>query len=392
LFRLSVWAGITVLTVAPGMASAAGSNPGLRYFFDPRASFRTDDAGPFACPAPVPAMTDMSRMFSFYAPTRTQSIVDPAVMARYAARVAPTDAFVTRLLDLNAQAIAATATRADVAACLVRQLREWADAHALLGGIADNDATGHRQAIMLAVWTGIGAANALAIARAAGPIAPHDDAAILAWFQQLSDAIVTEFTPQPGRPPGERWLNNVANHSQWAAVATGAFGALGGDAAAIGRSIGELDRALAAADSDGALPRELARGGKALHYQSFALLAIALLVRLADANHIALDRNQEAALQAIARFTLAASSSPSRVPKRVVARQVRGPEMNAWMPVIVQHFRRTAPRLAGSIEWAMRSPVTRAPMTGVKIIALPTGIVFAEPSTPGDELPPKRLR
>lgn len=342
------WFGI----VASGTSSVAAE---LKYAFDTRAviarqGFGGLDGG-IACPELVPPLTDMSGMFTFYKPDPTRSVVDRAAMTRYVARVRPTDALGKVLFDLSENYVRSAFARREAGLCIASQLRNWAEADALLGNLDQNDPIGRRQAILVGIWTSVGAANAFAIASSGGDLPHRDVEAVEAWFRRLSDAIVDDFTPPKQRRPNHlMWLDGTFNQSYWAAAAVGAMSVLTQDREKFDWAMRELHRALQKVNGDGSLPHEIGRGGRTLHYHSFALEPLALLVAIADANNVQLTPAEEASLQRAARFTATNFADPRKLAAQVGYQQSRTDDMAAWMDILDGHFQRTAPELARELD------------------------------------------
>ena len=346
-----VLAGAAVSFAGSGSASAAT----LHYLFDRDAALAPASGNPktaaFRCGSTVPPMTDMSKLFGFYTPTPTRSTIDPEAMGRYTKRVWPTSAMMKLLGKFRDMYLLNAAPRHDIAACIVRNLRAWADANALLGGLDDNDLMGHRQAALIIAWQTYSMANAYALVAHEPGLSPNDLAAIRNWLSRLADVLVAEFTP-PATPrePSWRWLDASANHSHWAAAAIGSVAAIVGDKPKLDFAMAELRRALAQVGEKGELPYEVRRGARSLQYQNFAMAAIGGLVALADANGIALSPAEEAALQRAARFTLEQNFDPSRLEAMTGQRQDVKPSAFGWTDILQRHFQRSAPELATQLE------------------------------------------
>ena len=89
----------------------------------------------------------------------------------------------------------------------------------------------------------------------------------------------------------------------------------------------------------------MSRGGRAFHYQNFALQPLAMLVALADANGVTLSTAQEDSLQSMATFTLSAFNDPTIIFKRVGRDQEMSGGMLSWIDILSGHFTHTAPDL-----------------------------------------------
>ncbi len=357
--KIRMAAALALCSVATTPSFAAAPAGRLHYLFDRQAALATADGPPatraFRCGSTIPPMTDMSKLFGFYAATSTRSVIDREAMSRYTKRVWPTSAMMKLIGRFRDMYLLNSAPRREVAACIIRNLRAWADAGALLGGLDDNDPMGHRQAALIIAWQTYAMANAYSLVSAEAGLAASDLAAIRAWFSRLADVLVAEFTPpQTPRPPQWRWLDATANHSHWAAVSIGSVGAIVGDPAKLGFAMAELRRALAQVGANGELPYEVKRGARSLQYQNFAMAALAGLVALADANQVPLSAAEEAALQRAARFTLEQSFDPSRIEAMTGQRQDIKPGVLGWSDILQRHLVRTAPQLAAEIETRVR--------------------------------------
>lgn len=354
---------------------AAAEEP-LHYLFDlPPAKVQDAAAGkkprPFICPVPVAPLIDMSKLFSFYKPSYTQSEVDPVAMKAFAKRLWPTGAVTKSMLDMMQAVLDVPKQRRNAANCIVRQTRVWADANALLGGVEDNDPLGHRQAVLAGGWTTISFSNAYAVAKEIAPPAGSADAPIRAWFVKLSDMLVAEFTPAP-REPKYVWLDGNSNHRYWAAAAVGLMAVHLQDRKRFDWSMDILKSALDEAPYDGGLPRELSRGGRSLKYQNFAMDAIAILVRLADVNNVTLTPDQEKRLRAIASFAATMYLHPDQLEARIGYPQEVEPGMVTWIDVLLPHFRSRDPELSEKLDEIAR-PLR--PMTNT-FVALPATRLF----------------
>ncbi|MGM4913571.1 alginate lyase family protein [Rhizobium sp. 768_B6_N1_8] len=353
-------------------ATPAAAEPPLRYLFEKVPADTQEDGSakrtrPFVCSVPVAPLVDMSKLFGFYKPSQTQSEVDPVAMKAYVKRLWPTGAVTKKMLEMMETALDMPGQGRNAANCIIRQMRVWASADALLGSVEDNDPLGHRQAVLIGGWTSISFSNAYAVAEEVSPPASSADVPIKAWFAKLSDMIVAEFTPAP-RERKYAWLDGNSNHRYWAAAAVGLMAVHLQDRKRFNWSMDILKSALDEVPEDGGLPRELARGGRALKYQNFAMDAIAILVRLADVNDITLDADQEKKLQSVAGFAATMYRHPDQLETRTGYRQEVEPEMIAWIDVLLPHFKGRDPEFAEKLD-AIAKPLR--PMTNT-FIALPS--------------------
>lgn len=318
----------------------------LRPAFQP-SQFAVADV-PQRCPSEIRPMIDMSDIRSFYRNDRTQSVIDPRAMRLFMMQTEDITKIKRVLLDLQLVYLAGDARSADAGGCLARQLKAWANAGAMLGSLAADPAM-RRQGVMLIVWTSIAITNAYTLVSESGAV-KRDAFVIKQWLGRLQARIMREFEPDIGRPQRLQWLNGTANHSNAAGLAVGLIAAVNGDREGFQWAMAELRRTLAAAEPEGGLSPELGRGKRALHYQSFAMIHIAWLVALADANGVVFSAKEEAKLIAMARFTLAVYRDPSILARRTGKPQEKKPGMANWMEVLLPHMRRTDLELARAMD------------------------------------------
>lgn len=186
------------------------------------------------------------------------------------------------------------------AACVLDAVDSWARAGALLGGF-NRQGSYHRK------WALAGAALALVAVRDASGLDPLKLGRAVRWLREVALAV---------RPPYDRASSAAIsetrnNHAAWAGLAVAAAGVASGDRALLDWGVARLRTQLAQVDPRGALPQEVARGAMALHYHLFALEPIAALSRIAAANGIALNAEEQAALARLRRFVLAAARDPA---------------------------------------------------------------------------------
>jgi poly(beta-D-mannuronate) lyase len=120
----------------------------------------------------------------------------------------------------------------------------------------------------------------------------------------------------------------------------------------VAAGMAELDRALDAVEPNGALPREMARGERSLHYMNFALLPIAGLVRIADETGYALTPARQAAFVRLVRFTYGADMDPKDFETLVGQAQMAAePGVDlAWVPVALPSLEPLDVALAAQIR------------------------------------------
>ncbi|ATN32335.1 hypothetical protein ACO34A_00725 [Rhizobium sp. ACO-34A] len=336
-------AGLSLLTTVDAAGAA-----GLRYplVLPERSTAAAQYDKPFVCEKPIAPMVDMSNIGTFYKAGATQSVIDKEAMASYVKRNKLVDQTRASLRRMVRRAITSSSDRTRIGPCIMRQLVVWAKADALLGNLDDNDPKGRRQAILITAFDMKSFTDAYSVALQLGAPTEKQRTIVEEWLGKLGDAIIAEFTPPSSpRPKSDRWLDRNANTRYWGASAVGLVAALTQNNRQLDWAMDALHTGLAQSDADGSFPIELSRGGRALHYQSFAMKALALLVVIADENGRTLSREDEQRLATAARFSAEAYEKPESIASRTGEEQLKNPEMAEWMPLLSQHFAKSDPDL-----------------------------------------------
>lgn len=233
-----------------------------------------------ACELPPPARIDIDA--NSYYTDQHHSVIDPVLRAKNIANTKPVEDFLSQ--------VARDANGGD-AACALTWLSSWADQKAMLGKMSSE------QAYYVRKWTLGG--MALSYARVQQQATPSQRAAIEGWFKALADATIAHSDAKKG---------GRNNHYYWEGLAVTAVGGVTGDARYLdwGRKV--LQHALGQMEPDGALPAEMERAAKALHYQVYAATPLALMASILDVH--------DARLDTLVAFTVAASADPSGIAKR----------------------------------------------------------------------------
>ncbi|SFC07529.1 alginate lyase family protein [Massilia yuzhufengensis] len=261
-----------------------------------------------ACEAPPPPVRDIDAN-RYYTDARS-SIIDPVLKARNEAAVKPVNDY----LEVVARAADAWQRKQDPAEarCALGWLQAWADQGALLGKMTTNQSYYTRK------WTLGGLALSYARVRAAA--APAQRQAIEAWFRSLADATIAHSDAHKG-------VRN--NHYYWEGLAVTAVGAVTGDARylAWGRKV--FDDAMLQVQPDGALPLEMARAAKALHYHLYAAAPLVMMASILDVQHPALER--------LLRFSADGIQDPAVFERMAGVAQERPSRMPGWIAIHDRH-------------------------------------------------------
>ena len=217
-------------------------------------------------------------------------MIDPVLRAKNIAASKPIEDFLSQVArDANGQGDPA---------CALSWLANWGEQKAMLGKMSSE------QAYYVRKWTLSG--MALNYARIRQQATPAQRAVIEGWFKALADATIAHSDAKKG-------VRN--NHYYWEGLAVTAVGGVTGEARYLdwGRKV--LNHALGQMEADGALPAEMERAGKALHYQVYAATPLVFIASILDVHDPRLDT--------LVAFTVAASADPSAIAKRTGVEQER---------------------------------------------------------------------
>ncbi len=275
----------------------------------------------FACAPPPPVVKDLD-IPRFYGDAKG-SVVEPKQMALHDAAVAPLTAF---LHEISANADKAQrrtkpADKQQAADCALSWITAWARGDAWLGHMAQNQAEYQRK------WDLAGVALAYLKVK---PYATAEQRRIIEpWLMRFADAGLAFFND----PNHKR-----NNHWYWLGVAVGVT-ALAADS----RKHWEIARAImsdAARDiaTDGTLPMELARGGRAIHYHAFAVMPIVVLAELGRAKGEDWYALNNGAVHRLVAVTLDGLADPTLFDRLAAVPQQRKPGAGAgWLYLYAAH-------------------------------------------------------
>lgn len=292
-----------------------------------------------ACPpAPLP-IRDITAN-TFYTDAR-HSVVDPALMARYRQSVKPLEDFQGELARFASRS---QGGKAEWGACAGIWLAAWARGEALLGTM--NSERGI-QAQYVRKWSL--AALSMVYLRAQADIVVADRAVIAPWLVRVADRVEAEY----GSRLAEKSRNN---HYYWLGFALAAAGEAGNADHLRARARKIYEEALGHIRPDGHLPREAARGTKALQYHNFALFPLVMMAEFAARRGEDSYNAQDGALHRLVGFTLQTRRDPASLAHLAGEKQepltARQP---VWFPLYARRFpERVAnePDLAGEKYWS----------------------------------------
>ncbi len=244
-----------------------------------------------ACPSPPPPVRDLN------IPSPSTTRVDPKQEAIAAAALQPLTGylrFVTSQADLSLTA-PNNRTRADAGRCAGEWLAAWAEGEAWLGQIATRQSEYRRK------WDLAGLA--IGYLKVKPHVTSEQRAAIEPWLDRIATAARAFFDDRP------RHRRN--NHWYWLGLGLAATGLATGNE----RHWEEARRIMADAAqdirADGALPLELARGPRALHYHAFSATPLVMLAEMGAARGENWYGLGDGALHRLVALTVAGLRDPS---------------------------------------------------------------------------------
>lgn len=275
----------------------------------PVASQESEPQEPFACaPAPEPIVS-LSIGSRYKRNSETRSEISEESNEEVNEALKPVEDFIN---DLSAMANNAYLNEADAKAeadCVMTWLHAWAQGNAL----TELDSLNARLAVAPRLS---GFALAFLQTRDIATPDPTRDATTIAWLQQHADRVVEFFETEAG-PLASR--NNLR---AWAGLATAAIGKITGNPETIQWARESYKLLVCGAEESGALPAEMERGERALHYQLHALAPLTVAIGILDPNKEAEEELCSAKLQKIAQFTIKGVKNPKIVEELVGDEQV----------------------------------------------------------------------
>jgi poly(beta-D-mannuronate) lyase len=284
---------------------------------------QTSAATAQSCRPPPDAVRDLDipRYYSDAAGTK----VDPALKAVNEAAVAPLVAFlreVVRHADA-AQSSAKAEKREASARCALSWLENWARAGAWLGKRITQQGEYQRK------WDLGGAA--LAYIKVKAFASPGQRRVVEPWLLRVAGE-ARGFFDNPERKRNNHWF--------WLGLALGGVAIATGDESMWGLARGIAQDAARDILADGALPMELERGERALHYHAFAAMPLIVLAELAALRGEDFYASGDGALHRLAGLTLKGFADPQIFERLSGTRQVlvASSPGAGWLPLYAQRF------------------------------------------------------
>lgn len=251
---------------------------------------------PYNCPAPPPFAKTLEAE-GYYTDSH-YSIIDPGKRAAFdQATEAPTH--LGQWIGLAADAYLTKGSRA-AALCALSLLDSAARAHAWSGQMPTNNGSYEQKWLLGSVsvsWLKL---------RNSGLATPEQQKEILRWLGSIADRVTDYIDSHKANPASDAWNN----HRYWAGFAVAAAGVAINNKGDFRWGIDSYKAGVDQIRPDGALPRELARAGMALHYHLYALAPLVMIAELAAANGIDLYAYDNGAIHRLERVCEAGLLNP----------------------------------------------------------------------------------
>lgn len=329
---------------------------------------------PFGCPG-MPVPVRHLNVVGYYTDA-AGSIVDRARFERLQATMAPLHAFVRDVTEMTDRWARSRPEDLAPARCALQWMEAWARADAMLGRITRPQGDIERQMALA------GLALSWARLRQASVVTATQRGAITRWLGDLAAAI------QPAYNSGSGLITR--NHAAyWAGLAAAATAVVANDPAMFEWGVQQARIGIAQIDADGALPLELARRSKALHYHALAAQALILTAELAAANNVDLYAERNGALGRLARRVAEGLRDPAWFQNRAgIAQDSIQGRWSGWHAAFLEPFLARVPDATIAAIAARFRPMRNPYLGGDLTFAF----VTRAPPPPTTSTPPRAQR
>jgi poly(beta-D-mannuronate) lyase len=241
---------------------------------------------PYACPAVVHLSPDLTTD-RFYSDAKA-SIIDPEKWKAYVATSGPHKELGQHIVDAG-DSYRTTGSR-EAAECAIRHMEAAAKDGVFTGKMSSN------QAYYVQGWV-IGAiAIAYLKVRGSGLISAEQSKQILPWIMNVVHQTMDYYDARRQKGTGDA----ENNHLYWAGVEMAVAGIAADDRKLFDWGLETYRVGVMQIQPDGSLPREMARGQRALHYHLFAVAPLVYLAEFGEDNGLNLYADRDYALKKLA--------------------------------------------------------------------------------------------
>ncbi len=281
----------------------------------------------YACPQPTHLSPDLTTN-SFYADSKG-SIIDPAKWKAYSESAGPVKKLGEDAVDA-ADAYLATGNR-QAAECVLKLEKTAALDKALTGKMSSS------QAYFVQGWVTGALGIALLKVRDSGVIDSADTKLLTDWMKTVSRQTMKYYDDRLAKSPNEN------NHLYWAGTQVGAVAIAANDHKLFDWAVMTYRNGIRQVTLQGALPEEMRRGQRALHYHLYAIAPLVYIAEFGQNNGIDLYAENNDALKRLVQLSTAGLAGSGYFDKATGIKQdlPDGPpsaEAIGWARVYVHHF------------------------------------------------------
>jgi poly(beta-D-mannuronate) lyase len=317
---------ILIAAVLPILAVAQGKT--LRSPWDGKPVITTDAS--YACPVVAHIAPDLVTDGFYRLDDPTHSIIDPVRQGAY--RKTSDGVKAVGLAVVNAADDYRITGSGKAAQCAMAQIVSLAQEHSLAGKMSSS------QAYYVQGWVVGAIAIAYLKVREAGIATPQQTEIVARWMQSVGEQTRNYYDAR--KKPGQGDSQN--NHLYWAGVELAAIGVAANDRKDFDWAMGTYDNGIDQIQPNGALPLEMARGGRALHYHLYALAPLVLLAEFGEVNHLDLYAHANGAIHRLVSFSVAGLQDPTPFVNATGVQQEMPKTINGdqigWAPPYVERF------------------------------------------------------
>jgi poly(beta-D-mannuronate) lyase len=318
---------LAVLSAAVPVFAGASAQP-LRSPWDGKPVALTKTA--YACPAIAHIAPDLVTDGFYRLDDPTHSIIDPVRQEAY--RKSSDGVKAVGMAIVKAADDYRNLGSLGAAQCAMAQILTLARENSLTGKMSSN------QAYYVQGWVVGAVAIAYLKIRESGIATPQETETIAKWMQSVGEQTKSYYGAHKKAGHGD----SQNNHLYWAGVELAAIGVAADDRKDFDWAMATYDNGVDQIQADGALPLEMARGARALHYHLYALAPLVVLAEFGEANHLHLYAHANGAIHRLVNFSVAGLHDPTpfvkatgvqqEVPKTITGDQI------GWAPPYVQRF------------------------------------------------------
>jgi poly(beta-D-mannuronate) lyase len=284
----------------------------------------------YACPAIAHIAADLVTDGFYRLDDPTHSIIDPVRQEAY--RKSSDGVKAVGMAIVKAADDYRTTGSRSAAQCAMGQILALAQEHSLAGKMSSN------QAYYVQGWVVGAIAIAYLKVRETGIATPPEAQTIAKWMQSVGEQTKNYYDAHKRAGHGD----SQNNHLYWAGVELAAIGVAADDRKDFNWAMATYDNGVDQIQPDGALPLEMARGGRALHYHLYALAPLVLLAEFGETNQLDLYAHASGAIHRLVNFSVAGLQDPTPFAKATGVQQelpktITGDQIG-WAPPYVRRF------------------------------------------------------